>query len=177
MAEARAMTSWAGRVLVIMVVEICVMLRSTEAVSYTVGGSAGWSTPGNGASFYSSWASSYAFHVNDVLVFNFITGQHSVAFVSESDFNSCNTASPIALYTTSPEDYTLNTTGTVYFICTHDSHCSQGQKLAITVGTASGPTTNSPPPPPPPPGKSGTGYLYVSGHVVLASMAMYFLVM
>ncbi|XP_048134242.1 umecyanin-like [Rhodamnia argentea] len=181
MARDRAMHNLAGRALAIAVVEILAMLRSMEAASYTVGDSAGWSTPGNGASFYSSWASGHTFRVGDVLVFNFIDGQHSVAVVSPSDFNSCNTASPIALLTSAPVDYTINTTGTFYFICTHDSHCSQGQKLAVTAGTASGPTTSPPgtttPPPPPPPGHSGTGYLYASDRAVFASVALYFLMM
>ncbi|KAI3421349.1 Phytocyanin domain-containing protein [Psidium guajava] len=184
MAGDGAVNNLAGRVLAVVVVEIWVMSRITEATSYVVGNSTGWSTPGNGASFYSSWASSHTFLAGDVLVFNFIDGQHSVAVVSASDFNGCNTASPIVLMTNSPVNYMVNTTGIVYFICTHDSHCSQGQKLAITVGAASSPTTSppgttthQPPPPPPPRASSSKGYLYVSGRVVFASMAIYFLVM
>ncbi|KAL3747710.1 hypothetical protein ACJRO7_016504 [Eucalyptus globulus] len=180
MAGDRAMTNLAGRVLAVVVVEIWWMLRSVEATSYVVGGSTGWSTPANGASFYSSWESGITFRVGDDLVFNFIDGQHSVAVVSQSDYNNCNTASPIQLFSNSPVNYMLNTTATVYFICTHDSHCSQGQKLAVTVGTAAPPGTITPPPPPPPPpppGRSGAGYLYISGRVIFASMAIYFLVM
>ncbi|KAF8036516.1 hypothetical protein BT93_C2288 [Corymbia citriodora subsp. variegata] len=178
MAGDRAATNLVGRVLAIVAVEIWLMSRSVVATSYVVGGSSGWSTPANGASFYSSWESAYTFHIGDVLVFNFINGQHSVAVVSQSDYNNCNTASPIEIFNNSPEDYTLNVTGPIYFICTHDSHCSQGQKLSVTVsGTNAPPGTYIPPPPPPPYGYSGTGYLYTSGAVVFASMAMYFLVM
>lgn len=67
MARDRAMNNLAGRVLAVVVVEIWVMSRITEATSYVVGDSTGWSTPGNGASFYSSWASSHTFLAGDVL--------------------------------------------------------------------------------------------------------------
>ncbi|KAF8036583.1 hypothetical protein BT93_C2338 [Corymbia citriodora subsp. variegata] len=191
MAGARARTNSAARVLAMMVVRLWMMLRSVEAATYIVGDATGWTNTANGgASFYSSWASSKTFEVGDILVFNFISGQHDVAVVSESDFSSCSTSvNPLA---TPPVNYTLSANGTVYFICTHDSHCSQGQKLSVTVGTASGPTasppgtTPSPPgtttPPstttsPPPPPNSSTGSMYVSGGVMFISMAVCLLTM
>ncbi|KAI3421348.1 Phytocyanin domain-containing protein [Psidium guajava] len=179
MAEARATAKPAGLVLAMVAVQLWVMLRSAEGATYVVGNTTGWSNTANGgASFYSSWASSHTFNVDDILVFNFISGQHDVAVVSESDFSSCNTGSPINLLPTPPVNYTLNSTGTTYFICTHDSHCSQGQKLSVTVGTASGPTTSPPgtttpsPPPPPPPSNSSAGHMYVPYLVTFTSVAI-----
>ncbi|XP_056162204.1 umecyanin-like [Syzygium oleosum] len=186
MAKARAPTSPAGRVLPVMAVVLWLMLRSAEAATYIVGDATGWSNVANAATFYSNWASGQTFQVDDILVFNFISGQHDVAVVSESSFTSCTTSSPISLHTTPPVNYTLNATGAVYFICTHDSHCSQGQKLSVAVGTASGPTTSpspagtttpSPPPPPPPPSNSGTRFMFASCRVMFISMAICLLMM
>ncbi|KAI6679350.1 hypothetical protein NL676_033231 [Syzygium grande] len=171
MAKARAPTSSAGRVLAVMVVVLWMMLRSVEAATYVVGDATGWSNAVNGASFYSAWASSKTFQVDDVLVFNFISGKHDVSVVSESDFTSCNTSSAITFRTTPPVNFTLTTTGALYFTCTHDSHCSQGQKLSVMVGTASGPpgtSTSS---------NSGTGFMYASCRVMFTSMAIYFITM
>ncbi|KAI4380651.1 hypothetical protein MLD38_006818 [Melastoma candidum] len=129
------------------------VFRSISATNYTVGDSFGWNTPSNGVSTYTTWASGHTFHVGDVLVFNFVTGNHDVARVTQSDYNNCNTGSPLSIMTTSPVDYVLNVTGSYYFICTY--HCSQGQKLQVTVDSSSG-TTYGPPPPPPPPRSSAS---------------------
>ncbi|KAK7814775.1 blue copper protein [Quercus suber] len=99
--------------------------------------------------------------------FNFATGSHDVATVSKTDYDACSIANPITTVTTGPYNYTINSTGTHYFICTFSSggHCNSGQKLAISVGNStsaaspgSPPTTPSasPPPPPPPPGSSAS---------------------
>ncbi|KAF8036582.1 hypothetical protein BT93_C2337 [Corymbia citriodora subsp. variegata] len=178
MARARARTNSAARVLAMMAVQLWVMLRSVEAATYMVGDATGWTNTANGgASFYSSWASSKTFKVGDILVFNFVSGQHDVSVASESDFSSCGTSNTITFLTTPPVNYTLTTNGIVYFICTHDSHCSQGQKLSVTVGTGSGPTTTPPSSTTSPPPNSSTGSTYVSGGVMFISMAVCLLTM
>lgn len=63
------------------------------------------------------------------------TGTHSVAEVSKADYDKCRTKSPDGeIHETSPANYTLNSNGTHYFICTVDSHCDRGQKVTINIG-------------------------------------------
>ncbi|CAJ2666118.1 unnamed protein product [Trifolium pratense] len=67
------------------------ILQNIEATDHIVGGSTGWTaTPPGGASFYSDWASNITFKQNDVLVFNFVTGAHTVAEISKANFDNCN---------------------------------------------------------------------------------------
>lgn len=82
------------------------------------------------------------------LVFTFTSGSHDVAEVTKEAFDACNATNPISLTTNSPATLTL-TSGEHYYICTFDSHCGSGQKLAVNVtGTTSSPSpapTVSPP--------------------------------
>lgn len=110
-------------------------------------------------------------------VFNFVTGQHDVAEVTEADFNSCNTGSPMQLLTNGPTNFSLNETKTYYFICTFSNHCGLGQKVAVTVGASSGPTASPPgtttttPSPLAPPG-SGSTSLTATSKLILVSLAI-----
>lgn len=113
-------------------------------------------------------------------VFNFNTGLHTVATVNnKNDYDSCNAANG-NVQTNSPVSVTLNSTGVYYFFCT--THCSQGQKLTVNVGSSnnngppspsppgSNPTPgsgSSPPPPPPPPSAATTSATLFSGLVIL----------
>ncbi|XAR66881.1 hypothetical protein NMG60_11013250 [Bertholletia excelsa] len=135
------------------------VLQTSAATTYFVGNTTGWEVPPN-TSFYSTWASQYTFVVTDTLVFNYVPGQHDVAEVTKTNYDSCNKTSPIILYpsATGVTNVTLNKTGDYYFICTHDGHCTSGQKLAIKV-SANGSTASTPasqPPPPPPPSAAPT---------------------
>ncbi|WJX66025.1 hypothetical protein P8452_50621 [Trifolium repens] len=137
------------------------ILQNTEAVDHIVGGSTGWTaTPPGGASFYSDWASNITFKENDVLVFNFVTGAHTVAEISKANFDNCNINQNTQAITTSPARVTLNKTGDFYFTCTFQGHCTNGQKLSVKVSASSpapaqGPSLPSPTPPSPTP-PSGT---------------------
>ncbi|XP_024034144.1 stellacyanin [Citrus clementina] len=107
---------------------------AAAAETYTVGDEMGWTTPPSGAAAYSTWASKKKFHFGDTIVFNW-TGSHSVAEVSKADYDKCRTKSPDGeIHETSPANYTLNSNGTHYFICTVDSHCDRGQKVTINIG-------------------------------------------
>ncbi|XP_045817064.1 umecyanin-like [Trifolium pratense] len=140
------------------------ILQNTEAVDHLVGGSPGWfSTPPGGAKFYSDWASNATFKVNDVLVFHFATGAHTVAEISKADFDNCNVNQNTQAITTSPARVTLNKTGDFYFTCTIQDHCNNGQKLSVKVVSASsspapaqGPSPPSSTTPSPTPPSSGT---------------------
>ncbi|XP_045786680.1 blue copper protein-like [Trifolium pratense] len=115
---------------------------ATGAVTYTVGDTIGWTIPTNGAAAYTTWASRKSFKVGDVLVFNFQSSAHNVEEVTKEKYDSCNSASPIATFSTPPVRVTLNKTGTHYYICGFPGHCNGGQKLTIKVGGGS--SSNSP---------------------------------
>jgi len=76
-------------------------------------------------------------------VFNYQSNAHNVEEVTKEKFDSCNSTSPLATYTTPPARVTLNKSGTHYFICGFQGHCPAGQKLAINV-TGSSATAPSP---------------------------------
>lgn len=110
-------------------------------VTYVVGDKLGWLVPPGGPIAYSAWAYDKTFFVGDTLVFNFTNGTQDVAEVTQAAFDSCNTATPITILTTSPAKITLTTAGSYFFTSTYPHHCFLGQKLAIIV-TA---TSSSPP--------------------------------
>ncbi|XP_061364655.1 umecyanin-like [Gastrolobium bilobum] len=134
-------------IVLVIVVAAAAIFQSTEAADHTVGGSTGWiSSPSGGASFYSNWASSITFKENDVLVFNFATGSHTVAEITKTNFDSCNMNQNIQVLVTSPARFTLNRTGEFYFACSISGHCNSGQKLSVKV-TGSSPAPGKAPSP------------------------------
>ncbi|XP_039071753.1 blue copper protein-like [Hibiscus syriacus] len=73
------------------------VLQSTYAATYTVGDNTGWTVPtGGNTEFYDNWADNKNFLVGDILVFNFATGSHNVAEVTEAVYDSCN-VSPVTV--------------------------------------------------------------------------------
>ncbi|XP_059286137.1 umecyanin-like [Lycium ferocissimum] len=167
---------------------VCLLFACVIEVSvgrtYTVGDSSGWQTPPNGAVTFSNWANQHTFVVGDVLEFNFQTGVHTAARVNKNAFDTCNTANPIDNETDGPADFTLDTTGEYYFICT--IHCNQGQKLAINVtstgspsGSGGSPSPGSSPatpggelPPPPPSGSVSTRVVATASFVILVPIVI-----
>ncbi|KAK9947538.1 hypothetical protein M0R45_003158 [Rubus argutus] len=119
---------------------------SAGPTNYTVGDVAGWNVLSNDS--YAVWAKDKTFYVGDILVFNFLSGSHDVAKVTKTNYESCGTSNPIALYTNPPVRFTLNTTGENFFICTFPDHCSKGQKLAINVTGRTATPTSAPAPSP-----------------------------
>ncbi|KAK9060715.1 hypothetical protein SSX86_021421 [Deinandra increscens subsp. villosa] len=149
-------------VMMMSMVMMMMMVASTMAQTrHVVGGDAlGWTIPSGGAPEYATWASQQTFNVGDSLVFNFTTGNHNVAEVSQAAFGPCTTANTLSIATNGPATVPLTAAGAHYYICTVGTHCQIGQKLAINVTGASttpAPTAGSPPtttgeatPPPPP---------------------------
>ncbi|XP_034918833.1 uncharacterized protein [Populus alba] len=134
-------------------IAVAALIHSSAAQStYTVGDTTGWTVP-SGSAFYSTWAASKTFSVDDILVFNFAAGAHDVAKVTKADYDACNSSNPISLITTPPARITINASGEHYFLCNIPGHCSGGQKLMINVSDASSspspaPQTSSPTPQP-----------------------------
>lgn len=53
--------------------------------------------------------------------------------VSEKDFESCSTSSPIAVYKDGSTKVKLDRSGSFYFISGAEGHCEKGQKLVTVV--------------------------------------------
>ncbi|KAM0934577.1 putative Phytocyanin domain, cupredoxin [Dioscorea sansibarensis] len=153
------------------------------ATDYTVGDSKGWTLGED----YSTWLSGKTFKIGDSLVFTYSSSSHDVAEVNKADYDSCTQNNIIKTYKDGNTKIALNTTGSRYFICTFNTHCTQGMKLEVSVSgssstppssspsppssggspspptPANGPSSQTPPPPPPPPsGAINTGPLKMS---------------
>ncbi|KAL0013736.1 hypothetical protein SO802_000805 [Lithocarpus litseifolius] len=129
--------------LVVVLTAVAAVVKVTEAANYVVGDSAGWAVPRTNPTLYTSWTSGKKFSVGDVLVFNFISNVHDVATVSKADYDACAVNNTLTLVTTGPYNYTINSTGTHYIICTifNGGHCQGGQKLTISVGNSTSGTS------------------------------------
>lgn len=144
-----------GRNLMSTLVVFCAILFallqhvSMAQKTHVVGDALAWTVPNGGAAAYSSWAASKTFTVGDILEFKFITGSHSVAEVSKGAFDSCNISSPISISTNGPTNITLRSAGSHYYLCTFPSHCTLGQKLAISVSGSASPAPQPAPTRPP----------------------------
>ncbi|XP_048134013.1 stellacyanin-like [Rhodamnia argentea] len=107
-----------------------------EAVTYyTVGDGRGWTTPPNiTAGFYDDSAANKSIEAGNVLRFEF-NGTHSFAAVSKKEYDNCAKVSPIYKASTGwSGGYKLSRgAGMYFFICTIDSHCEAGQKMAVNV--------------------------------------------
>ncbi|KAL6498938.1 hypothetical protein OROHE_026445 [Orobanche hederae] len=102
-----------------------------KASIYKVGDDAGWDIMGDGV--YKEWALSKIFKIGDTIVFEYDPGFHSVLQVSQSNFYSCNTATPVSTYTTGNDSIVVNNSGHYYYICGVMGHCEAGQQVEIVV--------------------------------------------
>ncbi|KAF4398748.1 hypothetical protein G4B88_028111 [Cannabis sativa] len=134
---------------------VVIFTDSTAAVTHTVGDTTGWTIPSSPEFYTDTWEDNKTFRVGDKLAFNW-SGVHNVAQVStEADYDNCNTAAARVLSSTSPFEFTLNTTGDHYFLCTVGTHCRSGQKLKVDVDTST--TTPTTPATPTTPGSPTNG--------------------
>ncbi|GMP42592.1 hypothetical protein CsSME_00012283 [Camellia sinensis var. sinensis] len=115
---------------------LVVVAPAVQAVQHTVGGTSGWSQTTD----YSTWAAGATFTVGDTLLFNY-GSSHSVAVMSQSDYNSCNTGNAINTYNGGQTTITLDKPGSMYFACPSFGHCQGGMKMAINVVAATSSTT------------------------------------
>ncbi|KAL3824222.1 hypothetical protein ACJIZ3_020251 [Penstemon smallii] len=107
---------------------------------FVVGGDMGWEIPPNSSVSYSNWVSGRTFMVGDTLEFNFVTNEHDVLRVPEASYNACSQDNAIGTPMLSgPLNITLDSVGNHYYICTFGRHCQAGQRLAITVASATSP--------------------------------------
>ncbi|ONK61343.1 uncharacterized protein A4U43_C08F28880 [Asparagus officinalis] len=113
----------AALLVILCVVGQCIV---TEAATYVVGGSGGWTFNSVG------WTSGKRFRAGDVLVFNYSPSVHNVVAVSAAGYKSC-TAPRGARALTSGRDRITLRRGTNYFICSFAGHCQAGMKIAVTA--------------------------------------------
>ncbi|WVZ87263.1 hypothetical protein U9M48_033932 [Paspalum notatum var. saurae] len=102
-----------------------------------------WSLGAN----YGDWSNSNAVNVGDTVVFTY-SSPHTVDELSQADYTACSFGSPVSTDQSGSTSVTFDKAGTRYFACAAagGSHCSQGQKVAITVGaSSSSPAGQSPP--------------------------------
>ncbi|KAK9910685.1 hypothetical protein M0R45_034637 [Rubus argutus] len=99
------------------------------ATQYVVGDDLGW----DGTANYQAWADGYAFHVGDVLIFNYDAGDHNVLLAANpAGFDGCNASPSLGVYDSGNDALTLSVAGTYYFLCGY--HCDNlQQKFFITV--------------------------------------------
>ncbi|XP_030949878.1 blue copper protein-like [Quercus lobata] len=76
--------------------------------------------------------------------FNVTNGTHSVAKVSEAEYNACTKVTSVLITIASVSfGYTLETAGTYYIICTISNHCEQGQKFSFKVESTGSPPNSA----------------------------------
>ncbi|ERM93590.1 hypothetical protein AMTRI_Chr03g56030 [Amborella trichopoda] len=104
------------------------------ATDYVVGEDKGWTIDFD----YNAWAEGKDFMVGDTLIFNYPRGQHNVAKVNGSAFQSCTKEPNNGIMDSGNDKITLATPGNKWYICTFGQHCAVGgQKLKISVSDMS----------------------------------------
>ncbi|XP_071722267.1 mavicyanin-like [Rutidosis leptorrhynchoides] len=105
------------------------LFQVSLAAVYQVGGPVGWKLGFN----YNQWAGNQLIRVGDTLVFKYIKAVHNVLQVTQQNYASCNTSSPVATFSSGSDSITLKTASHHYFICGTPGHCLGGQKVDILV--------------------------------------------
>ncbi|KAL8548319.1 hypothetical protein ACS0TY_007591 [Phlomoides rotata] len=130
-----------------LVLFVLAMFGVSNATEYKVGDDSGWALNGNVD--YKNWTSVKAFHVDDILIFEYDPQNHNVLLVNKSSFHLCDTVAPIATFTTGHDSFVIRGPGHYFFICGFVGHCQAGQKIDIRVlkvpkhvGPASIPTSS-----------------------------------
>ncbi|OEL36377.1 Early nodulin-like protein 1 [Dichanthelium oligosanthes] len=125
-----AATAWLG-----IVVGLVAVLSSSEAYVFFAGGRDGWVV--DPTESYNHWAERNRFQVNDTIVFRHEEGVSSVLLVTEQDFDTCNTRSPVrrleAVGGSGSSVFRFDRSGPFLFISSDEYRCQKGQKLYIIV--------------------------------------------
>ncbi|XP_015691986.2 blue copper protein-like [Oryza brachyantha] len=123
----------------LMAVAAVAELAAAAGKTYTIK----WASGGN----YGDWSSKNAVAVGDSVVFKY-GSPHTVDELSEADYKSCSFTSPVTSDASGSTTVTFDAAGTRYFACAAaaGSHCSMGQKVAITVSNSTAPSKGGSPP-------------------------------
>ncbi|EMS61635.1 Blue copper protein [Triticum urartu] len=114
---------------------VAALATTALAIDYTVDDSLGWDTYVD----YEKWIADKVFMVGDTIRQRGITPAacinmaafkyepyHNVLEVTEADYGSCATGSPISTHSGGKTTFELGETGTRYFICGIPRHCTNG---------------------------------------------------
>ncbi|PWA57764.1 cupredoxin superfamily protein [Artemisia annua] len=115
----------------LLVIELSMSYMMVMGEVYKVGDSAGWDVNSN--LDYQSWASSKTFRVDDVLLFEYNATNENVIEVTHSDFRSCNTSTPIKVFNSGNDSFTIKAPGHYFFTSNLSEHCKAGQKIDVRV--------------------------------------------
>uniref|UniRef100_A0A0D9ZR50 Phytocyanin domain-containing protein n=1 Tax=Oryza glumipatula TaxID=40148 RepID=A0A0D9ZR50_9ORYZ len=97
-----------------------------------------WASGGN----YGDWSSKNTVAVGDSVVFTY-GPPHTVDELSAADYTACSFAAPLSSDAGGSTTVVFDKPGTRYFACSSGSHCSMGQKVAITVSNSTAPPSSS----------------------------------
>ncbi|KAL6871500.1 hypothetical protein ACP4OV_014329 [Aristida adscensionis] len=125
---------------------VAALAATASATDYTVGGSDGWDTFVN----YDKWAAGKTFMVGDTITFKYMP-YHNVLEVTEADYGTCSSDSPLSTHSGTNTTFKLTATGTRYFICGIPRHCLNGTmhvKVTTVPFDAAAAAANSPSPAP-----------------------------
>ncbi|KAG6486024.1 hypothetical protein ZIOFF_054594 [Zingiber officinale] len=82
---------------------------------------------------------------SQLAVFSYAKSFHNVVEVNKTNYNACNSSSPIATYATGNDSITIKHKGHYYFICGFPGHCDAGQRVDIKVSKLSSPSPSPSP--------------------------------
>ncbi|XP_042506827.1 basic blue protein-like [Macadamia integrifolia] len=105
---------------------LCLVL-TCSATLYTVGGTSGWDV----STDLQSWAKSKTFYVGDVLLFLYTSSTYTVNEVTRNNFNGCNLARALQIYSGGNSSITLTKPGDRFFVCGNKLYCCGGMKLQV----------------------------------------------
>ncbi|XP_071727204.1 early nodulin-like protein 9 [Rutidosis leptorrhynchoides] len=134
--------------LIMGLLSLSMAIQNGHAHQFNVGGSGDWSI--SSSSSFDQWAHKCRFQIGDTLWFNYQANRDSVLQVTETDYNTCNTSSPIAKYSDGHTMIKLNQSGPHYFISGIVDHCKHNEKIVIIVLADRTKHSSTPPPAPTP---------------------------
>ncbi|CAM0908672.1 unnamed protein product [Alopecurus aequalis] len=121
-------------------VSVLLLWRPAGAAEYSVGDD-GWTIGTN----FVAWAQNHSFAAGDVLVFEYVKGQHNVYEVTEAAYRSCDATGPgavLATYESGSDRVVLPDAKTYWFMCQIPGHCLGGMQLAVEVSAAAAPVAS-----------------------------------
>ncbi|XP_024968570.1 early nodulin-like protein 1 [Cynara cardunculus var. scolymus] len=130
------------------ILSLLLLIQDSGAYEFMVGGTGDWSLT---STFYNQWAQQSRFQIGDTVLFNYEAGKDSVVQVTKDDYNNCNPASPIAMYSDGHSLVKFRQSGPHYFISGLVENCKNNQKIVMVVMADR--TNRSSPPAPAPEGQ------------------------
>ncbi|GAA0170257.1 hypothetical protein Leryth_010233 [Lithospermum erythrorhizon] len=146
-----------------------VLASPVEAISFKVGDSEGWHSPGiDKPETFTLWTARKTFHVMDILWFEY--KNDSVLVVDKWGYYHCDTTKPSSVFNDGNTTLVLDNPGKFYFISGDPQHCEEGQRLFVNVLPL--PSNADSPAPSPVTSISGSSVVSVTVVSMLVSIAI-----